>query len=137
MRLFYFLFDFSTKLNPLIFLAIPPIENQRPSDPCIPNPCGPYSECRSIGVTPFCICLQNFIGSPPNCRPECIMDSECSNNQACINEKCRDPCPGSCGFLSECNVVNHTPICSCLKGYTGNAFQQCFPKPTEERKNQS
>lgn len=48
---------------------------------------------------------------------------------ACIREKCRDPCPGSCGIEARCNVINHTPICTCPEGYTGDPFTNCFPKP--------
>ena len=59
------------------------------------------------------------------CRPECVVSSECSLNKACINEKCVDPCPGTCGQNARCNVVNHNPICSCLPGYTGDSFIGC------------
>ena len=110
----------------MIILAIPAVAMDYPRDPCIPNPCGPYSECRNIGETPSCICLQNYIGSPPNCRPECTINSECPSNQACIRQKCTDPCPGSCGILAQCNVINHTPICLCPVGYTGNSFERCL-----------
>lgn len=44
---------------------------------------------------------------------------------ACINQKCRDPCPGSCGSGAECRVVSHSPQCLCPPGYTGDAFRGC------------
>lgn len=50
---------------------------------------------------------------------------------ACINEKCRDPCPGSCGSDAVCNVIKHTPICTCREGYVGDAFTACHLKPHE------
>ncbi|EAT34892.1 AAEL012905-PA [Aedes aegypti] len=98
-------------------------------DPCVPSPCGPNSQCRNINGVPSCSCLVNYIGSPPNCRPECTINAECPSNQACMNEKCRDPCPGSCGVGARCNVINHTPICTCEAGYTGDPFTNCYPEP--------
>ncbi|CAH1404987.1 unnamed protein product [Nezara viridula] len=106
-----------------------------PSDPCAPSPCGPYSQCRTVGSTPACSCLPNYIGNPPNCRPECIINAECAGNLACQNEKCIDPCPGSCGHQAECRVVNHNPVCTCPQGYIGDASTSCHPAPiaTTER----
>lgn len=99
----------------------------RPTNPCVPSPCGPNSQCRAVGETPVCSCLPNFVGRAPNCRPECTLNSECPANLACINERCKDPCPGSCGFNAFCNVVNHSPVCSCETGYTGDPFAGCSP----------
>lgn len=113
-----------------VFLAPPPTPIQPViMNPCIPSPCGLNSQCRDIAGTPSCSCLATFIGSPPNCRPECTINSECSSNLACINEKCRDPCAGSCGTIAECNVINHIPICTCPDGYTGDPFNSCHLKP--------
>lgn len=83
---------------------------------------------------PSCSCLQSYIGSPPNCRPECSVNSDCLSNQACIREKCQDPCPGSCGILAQCSVNNHVPICTCPEGYTGDPFTNCILQPVA-RKN--
>lgn len=106
--------------------CIPVTEDVVPStDPCKPSPCGPNSECRLINDSPSCSCLPEFIGSPPRCKPECISNSECSSEQACINRKCKDPCPGVCGLNAECRVVSHTPNCVCLSGYYGDPFIQC------------
>lgn len=110
--------------------AVPPTPVQKtPVDPCVPTPCGPYSQCRSQGDAPACSCLVGYIGAPPNCRPECRINAECPSSQACINEKCRDPCPGSCGYGAICNVINHTPSCTCPPGYSGDPFSQCQPVP--------
>lgn len=98
---------------------------REPINPCQPSPCGPNAECRPIGETPSCSCLRDFIGTPPNCKPECISNSECSSHLACINQKCKDPCPGSCGQNAECRVVSHTPMCICNVGYVGDPFTQC------------
>lgn len=101
-------------------------------DPCKPSPCGPNSQCQVINDSPSCSCLPEFSGSPPNCRPECISNTECSSQLACINQKCKNPCIGSCGSGADCHVISHTPMCTCLSGYTGDPFSQCIFK---ERKN--
>lgn len=97
----------------------------QPVNPCQPSPCGPNAECREIGNSPSCICLREYIGSPPNCRPECASNTDCSSNLACINMKCRDPCPGACGLNAECRVISHTPMCICQSGFAGDPFSQC------------
>lgn len=98
------------------------------TNPCQPSPCGPNSECKVSGDSPACSCLPEFIGSPPNCRPECISNSDCSEHLACINRKCKDPCPGACGSNAECRVISHTPNCVCMLGFTGDPFYQCSPQ---------
>lgn len=95
-------------------------------NPCTPSPCGPNSQCRVVGETPVCSCLPNYVGRSPNCRPECTINSECPANQACINERCGDPCPGACGLYAQCTVTNHRPICTCPLGYTGDPFSNCI-----------
>lgn len=96
-----------------------------PVNPCDPSPCGPYSVCKVVNGSPSCSCLLDFIGLPPNCKPECVTNNECPFNLACINKKCKDPCPSSCGINTECRVVSHTPNCFCLMGYTGDPLIQC------------
>lgn len=53
------------------------------------------------------------------------MNTECSPAQACINNKCVDPCPGICGVNAICDVSNHIPSCLCQEGYIGDAFVSC------------
>lgn len=105
-----------------------PVTTERPPS-CQPSPCGPNSQCQMKGGMPSCSCLPSYIGIPPNCRPECVINSECSSQLACINQKCQDPCPGSCGSNANCHVLNHVPICTCQEGYTGDPFTQCTIKP--------
>lgn len=100
-------------------------------DPCSPSPCGPNSRCQVVNDQAVCSCLPEYTGSPPGCRPECVVSSECSSNLACINQKCRNPCPGPCGIAAECNVIHHSPICACRAKYTGDPFTRCFPMPGE------
>lgn len=117
-------------INAYVFTAPPPNPIQlAPLDPCVPSPCGSNSQCQNNGGSPACSCVPTFIGMPPNCRPECVINSECPSNQACIRQKCRDSCPGSCGQGALCHVVNHVPVCTCREGYTGDPFTRCIQKP--------
>lgn len=109
------------------FVACRPVQHDQPQNPCHPSPCGPNSQCREINGQAVCSCIQGYIGSPPTCHPECVVNSECPQNQACTNQKCRDPCPGTCGINARCSVVNHNPICSCPSRYTGDPFVRCQP----------
>lgn len=103
------------------------------TNPCLPSPCGLYSECRDLGDSPSCSCSLGYMGSPPSCRPECVINSECPYNKACIGQKCNDPCVGSCGSNAQCTIFNHTPICTCPEGFTGDPFSNCYPKPARKR----
>ena len=117
----------------LFFTAPPPpprVEEKR--HPCVPSPCGPNAVCTEVNENPSCACLPGFMGSPPNCRPECTINAECPSNKACIREKCRDPCPGSCGANAICSVINHTPVCTCPERYTGDPFSYCVPEPPQQ-----
>ena len=116
----------------LIVPVLPPKQDEY-RNPCQPSPCGPYSQCRDYNGSPSCSCLSTYIGSPPNCHPECSINSECSSNKACINEKCRDPCPGSCGLNAKCNVINHISVCTCSEHDTGDPFTNCYPKPPRKK----
>lgn len=117
----------SKKVTPPYDCA-PCVTDSPTRNPCFPSPCGPNSQCKELNGQAVCSCLANFIGIPPSCRPECIMSSECLLTQACLNEKCQDPCPGSCGLNAVCQVVNHNPICSCLLPYIGDPFTRCIEK---------
>ena len=63
---------------------------------------------------------------PP--RPECVVDEDCSDRQACIQQRCQDPCAlyDNCAPNAECYVTRHRPVCSCPDGYVGNPNIQCF-----------
>lgn len=119
---FFFFFTFSYSIA-----QAPPT----PTNPCQPTPCGPNSQCREVNGHAVCSCLTGFIGSPPSCRPECIVSSECPQDKACVNQKCADPCPGTCGSNARCQVVNHNPICSCAPGFTGDPFVRCIKQESK------
>lgn len=116
---------------------VAPVQERDPiveRDPCYPSPCGPFSQCRNANGAPACSCLATYIGSPPNCKPECTISQDCISSQACIRQKCVDPCPGSCGFNAQCHVINHTPICTCFDNYIGDPFTSCQPAPPPRKK---
>lgn len=72
------------------------------------------------------MCLPNYVGNPyEGCRPECILNSDCPPNLACIQSQCKDPCPGTCGINAVCEVVKNLPACTCLPGYNGDPFRYC------------
>lgn len=97
--------------------------------PCDPSPCGANAECKERDGAGSCTCLPEYFGDPySGCRPECSVNNDCPRDKACLNNKCRDPCPGVCGFNAECYVVNHSPACSCLSGYVGDPLQGCRPE---------
>lgn len=98
-----------------------------PVDICYPSPCGPNSQCKNVNGQVACSCLLGYVGYPPNCRPECVVSSECPNDKACVNNKCINPCPKPCGVNSNCKIINHSPICSCKTSYTGDPFTLCTP----------
>ena len=104
------------------------------SNPCNPSPCGPNSICNQRNGQAVCSCQDKYFGSPPNCRPECLVNSECSQNRACYKNKCNDPCPGTCGVGAQCRVINHNPLCSCPPGTAGDPFIRCFDNPGNKYK---
>lgn len=93
-------------------------------DQCNPSPCGSNTQC----INGICTCLPEYNGDPYlGCRPECVLNSECPREKACLRSKCINPCPGTCAQNAFCEVLNHIPMCSCPVGMEGNAFVQCRP----------
>ena len=100
-------------------------------DPCRPTPCGRYSDCAvRYGNTAGCTCKIGYVGVPPNCRPECLVNPDCPSNRACKQEKCRDPCKGACASSANCQVISHRATCSCPAGTRGDPYSAgCTPIP--------
>lgn len=98
-----------------------------PINPCTPSPCGANAECKEQLGAGACMCITGYFGNPyEGCRPECLVSSDCPSNKACTRNKCIDPCPGTCAANADCQVVNHSPLCTCQQGYTGDPFSQCI-----------
>ena len=102
-------------------------------DPCRPSPCGINAECQARNNAASCKCLPGLQGNPYiECKPECTINQECASNLACMQQKCKDPCPGVCGRNAFCSVNNHYPNCQCDPGYTGDPFNVCNRKTTRK-----
>lgn len=94
----------------------------KPYNPCDPSPCGANALCDNA----VCSCINEYSGDPHiGCRPECTLNTECPSKRACINNKCVDPCIGTCGVNAICDVSNHIPSCSCPQGQEGDPFVVC------------
>lgn len=107
----------------VLALSSPPAQLR----PCSPNPCGLNAICQERNNAGSCSCLVGYFGNPyEGCRPECVVNSDCSENLACVNNKCQDPCTGLCGTNARCHVLNHIPNCACITGYTGDPYDNCI-----------
>ena len=62
--------------------------------------------------------VPDIIDAPPNCRPECIINSDCPQELACSSRKY----PGIRGINANYRVRNHIPIRVCNQDYTGDPF---------------
>lgn len=59
----------------------------------------------------------------------CSGNSECPSNEACINDRCKDPC--TCGVNAQCQVTNHRAMCKCPPGYKGDPLTHCQVPQTD------
>ena len=112
-------------------------------DPCNPSPCGINAQCTSRPGSRHatCSCPPHLqYGSPyVECKPECVLNSDCPSHLACVSQRCTDPCPGACGANALCRAVNHFAQCYCPPGMEGDARIRCRervivqpPKPRPE-----
>jgi hypothetical protein len=109
------------------FSVVSPVE--APRDPCNPSPCGANAICKERNGAGACMCMREFFGDPyTGCRPECVLNTDCSRDKACVNNKCKNPCIGTCGINAECRVINHAPSCSCYPGYIGDPLNACHQR---------
>lgn len=110
-----------------------------PTDVCSPNPCHPTAVCEPTpSVSHTCRCPPNHIGDPftEGCRPEgnCPNgNKDCPEQSACVAGKCVNPCDGTCGSNTLCEVVNRKPVCVCLPKFvplTKDAAEGCLRELT-------
>ena len=61
-------------------------------------------------------------------KGECDHDTDCSDDKACIEHSCRDPCKlgDLCGQDAICETSAHRPVCRCPEGWGGVPTTQCF-----------
>lgn len=114
------------KLNILILKILADPIRVENLNPCVPSPCGANAVCREQYGAGSCQCLPEYHGNPyEGCRPECVVNSDCASNKACVRNVCVDPCPGVCAQYAECRVINHLASCTCQIGYTGDPYSFC------------
>ena len=103
--------------------------------PCEKRPCGQNAICKERNNAASCTCIPDYFGDPyVSCQPECLTNSECSLNTACINNKCKNPCIGACSPINaECYVASHKASCNCKHGFTGDPFNRCTPLPSKNQ----
>ena len=115
------LLDFSFTVEPI---------GDKPPKLCEPSPCGANALCTEKNNAISCVCPTNYIGDPySSCRPECVLNTDCSRDKSCVRNLCIDPCPESCGVNAECRIANHIPICSCKESHSGDPYEFCTPIP--------
>jgi len=86
--------------------------------------CGVNALCLAKNHRAVCSCPPGYRPDPDpyiRCKQfECLTDPECPTTQACQNEQCVDPC--KCARNADCSARNHTGICTCYSGYTGDPY---------------
>lgn len=136
LTIFYSVFHHSVSimLHLLIFKIVEPNIVQPPT-PCDPNPCGTNAQCKTQNEAINCVCPSSYVGDPYiSCRPECVLNTDCPRDKNCLQNRCVDPCVGTCGLNADCRVSNHIPICSCKESYTGDPYGSCRPIPVISKK---
>lgn len=110
--------------------------------------CGYKSICRMINKQAVCGCPMGHTGDPSvRCEPlendptsanssnnGCQRHTDCDAKDICLKSVCVDPCADKfqlshngqvCGKMAKCLVVEHTPLCGCLDGFSGNPYLEC------------
>ena len=109
--------------------------NGQCKDSCEPSPCGKNTECRAADHRPICLCKVGYAGDPSvECKQhECLENSDCSTDLACINKECKNLCLDKkiCGTNAQCQVLNHEASCSCPPEFYGNPLTECKKEVNE------
>ena len=123
--------DTNECLNSPCDSAIEQCFNTAGSYECRCNPCGRNArrsepkQDQVNGRNCECSCDEGFIGDPfTSCsRPECMFNNDCDKDLACrVDYTCYDPCLGTCGANTTCDVKDHRPLCSCLPNHVGHPY---------------
>ena len=97
-------------------------------DPCIGR-CGRGAVCSVVDHSPFCSCPARTTGDARSeCKTlQCIENNDCDSGKSCVKNQCVDVCrlDGVCGGNAQCTTINHTPLCSCAPGHTGDPTVGC------------
>ena len=107
--------------------------NRQCLDACVANnPCASNAQCYSTNHQAACRCPPGLEGDPyVECvRVECRINQDCSENSACISNRCVNPClyENPCSQHATCTVQNHIAKCQCPPGWVGNPLVSCSPK---------
>ncbi len=120
-------------------------------DPCKTLRCGRNAECKVKSHTAYCVCKLGYEGDPRTVCEErkykrdnqigiqfsrkiiffiagCKSDSECRDDQACIDRECQNPCLfRECGRNAICQPRNHKANCICPPFHDGDPYHHCEP----------
>lgn len=108
---------------------------------CDEESCGSNAYCKGMNHQPSCYCREGTSGNPyTECsieksapRPECIIDSECASQLACINQHCENPCVRAniCSRDQTCSVMDTIPlrtlVCKCPIDMITDVSGNCKP----------
>lgn len=105
-------------------------------NPCtVGRPCPLTFTCTPQNHFPQCKCqlgIANIIDKKCDVS-NCVSSDECPEHLACYKGKCTDMCEllKLCGDGALCEMINHSPICSCEKSLIGDPYISCenFEKP--------
>lgn len=118
--------------------------NRQCINPCLYDKdiCAPSAECYVFRHVPGCRCPTDKPYGDPRfiCRDssvsvvgvqECRVDRDCPSQEACINQKCVNPCLelDPCHDTAECKVIDSLPVrtmvCICREGFVMDQSNVC------------